>query len=54
MNLHYSQTKRLSKKPLILVLLPYEFTLLSNDEVQHFIRLIVLLPYEFTLLSNLK
>ena len=34
------------------VLLPYEFTLLSNNRFCRPRHLIVLLPYEFTLLSN--
>ena len=34
------------------VLLPYEFTLLSNDDTKQKLMLTVLLPYEFTLLSN--
>ena len=54
MNLHYSQTKDIKAGLGDMVLLPYEFTLLSNGELEkphwHF----VLLPYEFTLLSNLK
>ena len=32
-NLHYSQTNRRADTPLDNVLLPYKFTLLSNDEV---------------------
>ena len=34
------------------VLIPYEFTLLSNSSNAVFILSIVLIPYEFTLLSN--
>ena len=34
------------------VLLPYKFTLLSNNEDEAFDGLFVLLPYKFTLLSN--
>ena len=36
------------------VLLPYRFTLLSNDRCGVLIYCIVLLPYRFTLLSNHK
>ena len=41
-------------KPSINVLLPYEFTLLSNfsDNIEKTLN--VLLPYEFTLLSNMN
>ena len=37
---------------LLMVLLPYEFTLLSNVIVGLVGTVAVLLPYEFTLLSN--
>ena len=53
MNLHYSQTKVVVYAILICVLLPYEFTLLSNRRLWLRMRRHVLLPYEFTLLSNL-
>ena len=36
----------------ILVLLPYKFTLLSNEQCPVLSGVIVLLPYKFTLLSN--
>ena len=36
------------------VLLPYKFTLLSNNILPLYNLRIVLLPYKFTLLSNLK
>ena len=52
MNLHYSQTKYTHKTGMCKVLLPYEFTLLSNLLVSDISSFIVLLPYEFTLLSN--
>ena len=52
MNLHYSQTLRRAVLRQNYVLLPYEFTLLSNSAVQPLPNPLVLLPYEFTLLSN--
>ena len=52
MNLHYSQTSGTSHEEPKAVLLPYEFTLLSNPGVQQMGEGLVLLPYEFTLLSN--
>ena len=52
MNLHYSQTTFLARLICIFVLLPYEFTLLSNKVLTDPETLTVLLPYEFTLLSN--
>ena len=54
MNLHYSQTDVIEHRPNNSVLLPYEFTLLSNIACILYKILGVLLPYEFTLLSNLK
>ena len=36
------------------VLLPYKFTLLSNDRRSIIFNILVLLPYKFTLLSNIK
>ena len=39
---------------LLLVLLPYEITLLSNKKQNTYHFLIVLLPYEITLLSNVN
>ena len=52
MNLHYSQTEQTTKRAEEVVLLPYEFTLLSN--IKYLLKRLknVLLPYEFTLLSN--
>ena len=41
--------KRAKHKP---VLLPYRFTLLSNEKLDEHTLAIVLLPYRFTLLSN--
>ena len=52
MNLHYSQTTAKSLQARLSVLLPYEFTLLSNLLSARIVRFSVLLPYEFTLLSN--
>ena len=52
MNLHYSQTQLCEYFRGCLVLLPYEFTLLSNGIIAIFGYRNVLLPYEFTLLSN--
>ncbi len=52
MNLHYSQTSGQVFTRKDDVLLPYEFTLLSNGFVDLDNKKIVLLPYEFTLLSN--
>ena len=51
MKLHYSQT-HLSNYQAVVVLLPYEITLLSNALVSAQNRERVLLPYEITLLSN--
>ena len=51
-NLHYSQTRPLPRDFSVLVLLPYKFTLLSNDSCRSDRRRRVLLPYKFTLLSN--
>ena len=53
MNLHYSQTLSRHVYDSYGVLLPYEFTLLSNVMMLIKIGFIVLLPYEFTLLSNM-
>ena len=52
MNLHYSQTLFKSNSFATCVLLPYEFTLLSNYSLKTWQIDVVLLPYEFTLLSN--
>ena len=52
MNLHYSQTLPCGPQKTHEVLIPYEFTLLSNTIVGVVFRMGVLIPYEFTLLSN--
>ena len=53
MNLHYSQTLFQQVSFSAYVLLPYEFTLLSNIRLVLKVHIAVLLPYEFTLLSNI-
>ena len=52
MNLHYSQTFVVAMLMTSKVLVPYEFTLLSNELDDDYTSFIVLVPYEFTLLSN--
>ena len=52
--LHYSKTYSFSEIRVVLVLLPYEFTLLQNVPCKHHCHYWVLLSYEFTLLQNLK
>ena len=54
MKLHYSQTSQRNKKRGLIVLVPYEITLLSNDSLPIEGLIEVLVPYEITLLSNLK
>ena len=54
MKLHYSQTYYNLFALFVMVLLPYEITLLSNFSWFNTVILEVLLPYEITLLSNLK
>ena len=51
---HYSKTYSFSEIRVVLVLLPYEFTLLQNVPCKHHCHYWVLLSYEFTLLQNLK
>ena len=53
MKLHYSQTARNGLSFELIVLLPYEITLLSNYPVLLADISGVLLPYEITLLSNI-
>ena len=52
MKLHYSQTMYVKGGVHTIVLLPYEITLFSNEEVELFNQTGVLLPYEITLFSN--
>ena len=52
MKLHYSQTRFDYFWLWIIVLLPYEITLLSNEKIDYKDLGSVLLPYEITLLSN--
>ena len=53
MKLHYSQTLFKEQSPTVIVLLPYEITLLSNPRGMTAVAMSVLLPYEITLLSNM-
>ena len=52
MNLHYSQTLVIISLQLLIVSLPYEFTLFSNNMADYVGQRCVSLPYEFTLFSN--
>ena len=54
MKLHYSQTIAVTVGNGLSVLLPYEITLFSNENVGQWFKDLVLLPYEITLFSNLK
>ena len=52
MKLHYSQTSSDRQEHSAVVLIPYEITLLSNEEGVVLEEPFVLIPYEITLLSN--
>ena len=52
-DLHYSQTDEQARLKQESVLLPYRFTLFSNNEINSHRGNPVLLPYRFTLFSNL-
>ena len=54
MKLHYSQTILTVKKHERIVLLPYEITLFSNENITNVVYDSVLLPYEITLFSNIR
>ena len=54
MKLHYSQTRDEVKSNNQIVLLPYEITLFSNENIVAVNCIGVLLPYEITLFSNLN
>ena len=53
-DLHYSQTTTDTYKICSTVLLPYRFTLFSNNDRLYDLQHLVLLPYRFTLFSNIK
>mgnify|MGYP004453507521 CR=1 FL=1 len=53
MKLHYSQTRGVYPHANVVVLLPYEITLFSNELGEQITAFAVLLPYEITLFSNL-
>ena len=52
MKLHYSQTGTEKVSNNVIVLIPYEITLLSNKVIIVITIPLVLIPYEITLLSN--